>query len=226
MFDDKKEPVDIFADVDKTPPGGARPAAQTEVVTPPVSPQNARGPSKLLLGIILLVIIGLGAGGYFLFAGKKAAPAPENQVATQPPANVAPPANTAAPAPAPTTNTAAPAPAVNAQPAVNAAPTNAPDVNQPAPPAPTQPVNPPDQIQQPVDSDGDGLTDDQEAKLGTNPHDPDTDHDGLSDGDEVNKWHTNPLKADTDGDGYLDGDEVAKGYNPLGQGKLPAPPKP
>ncbi len=69
------------------------------------------------------------------------------------------------------------------------------------------------------DSDHDGLTDDEEAKLGTDPHNPDTDGDGLSDGDEVLKYGTNPLKADTDGDGYPDGAEVQKGYNPLGSGK-------
>jgi len=36
-----------------------------------------------------------------------------------------------------------------------------------------------------VDSDGDGLSDWQEAKLGTDPYDPDTDGDGLTDGWEV-----------------------------------------
>jgi hypothetical protein len=35
------------------------------------------------------------------------------------------------------------------------------------------------------DSDGDGLYDNEEAALGTNPFDPDTDDDGLSDGAEV-----------------------------------------
>jgi len=42
------------------------------------------------------------------------------------------------------------------------------------------------------DSDGDGLTDLEEARLGTNPFNP-----------------------DTDGDGFLDGIEVATGYDPL-----------
>jgi hypothetical protein len=36
-----------------------------------------------------------------------------------------------------------------------------------------------------LDSDGDGLSDDEEAALGTNPYDPDTDDDGLGDGSEV-----------------------------------------
>ncbi|MDR1949465.1 MAG: thrombospondin type 3 repeat-containing protein [Spirochaetaceae bacterium] len=44
------------------------------------------------------------------------------------------------------------------------------------------------------DSDGDGISDSNEAALGTNPHNPDSDGNGLSDGDEVNKWHTNTCK--------------------------------
>jgi len=45
-----------------------------------------------------------------------------------------------------------------------------------------------------VDSDGDGLTDWQEAELGTNPYNPDTDGDGLSDGWEVEHGY-DPLDA-------------------------------
>ena len=60
----------------------------------------------------------------------------------------------------------------------------------------------------PKDSDADGLTDDEEKALGTNPFDPDTDHDGLSDFDEVRKYHTDPLNPDTDFDGLKDGAEV------------------
>lgn len=47
----------------------------------------------------------------------------------------------------------------------------------------------------------------------------DSDNDGLSDSDEVNKYHTDPNKVDTDGDTYPDGQEVKMGYNPLGNGK-------
>lgn len=43
-----------------------------------------------------------------------------------------------------------------------------------------------------VDTDNDGLTDDAERRLGTNPRNP-----------------------DTDGDSYTDGDEVENGYSPL-----------
>ncbi len=60
-----------------------------------------------------------------------------------------------------------------------------------------------------LDSDGDGLSDWDEINIyHTDPHNPDTDGDGLSDGDEVHKYHTDPLKRDTDGDGLSDGDEV------------------
>lgn len=66
------------------------------------------------------------------------------------------------------------------------------------------------------DSDYDGLTNREEREIyRTNPDDPDTDHDALSDKDEV-IMHTNPLNPDSDGDGVCDGDEVYKYHsNPL-----------
>jgi eukaryotic-like serine/threonine-protein kinase len=59
-----------------------------------------------------------------------------------------------------------------------------------------------------IDSDSDGLSDYQEAILGTDPNNPDTDGDGLSDGDEVFVYGTDPRKWDTDGDLLPDGDEI------------------
>ena len=61
-----------------------------------------------------------------------------------------------------------------------------------------------------LDSDGDGLTNDEEAQLGTDPFNPDTDGDELGDGREVKELSTNPLNPDTDGDGLSDGDEVLR----------------
>jgi len=58
------------------------------------------------------------------------------------------------------------------------------------------------------DDDSDGLTNGEERQLGTDPRNPDTDGDGLKDGEEVKRYRTNPLKADTDGDGLGDGEEV------------------
>lgn len=62
----------------------------------------------------------------------------------------------------------------------------------------------------PKDSDADGLLDDEEITIGTNPFDPDTDKDGLKDGAEVHTHKTDPLNPDTDSDDLLDGNEVYK----------------
>lgn len=70
------------------------------------------------------------------------------------------------------------------------------------------------------DADADGILDETEKKLGTSNKDFDTDHDWLSDYDEINKWKTDPTKKDTDGDGFSDGREVMNDFNPLGPGKL------
>lgn len=65
------------------------------------------------------------------------------------------------------------------------------------------------------DSDGDGITNIEEIKLGTDPSLEDTDGDGLSDKEEIEKYKTDPLNADTDGDGVSDGKEVELGTDPL-----------
>ncbi len=93
-----------------------------------------------------------------------------------------------------------------------------------------------------LDTDTDGIPDDQEASHGTDPANPDTDVDGWRDGDEVAKgsdptkkdtdgdglndydeftvYQSDPAKTDTDGDGFNDGAEVEKGFSPIGPGKL------
>jgi hypothetical protein len=76
-------------------------------------------------------------------------------------------------------------------------------------------LNPNDLTDALADPDHDGLTNLQEFQLGTDPHNADTDGDGLRDGDEINIYHTNPLVADTDGDGIPDGVETANGTDPL-----------
>ncbi|MDD5290699.1 MAG: CAP domain-containing protein [Patescibacteria group bacterium] len=70
------------------------------------------------------------------------------------------------------------------------------------------------------DSDADGLLDEEEKKLGTNPNKKDSDNDGLADYEEVNVYGTDPNDPDTDKDGVSDGDEVKMGRNPRGRGKL------
>jgi hypothetical protein len=99
-----------------------------------------------------------------------------------------------------------------------------------------------------LDSDNDGLTDDQEKIIGTDPLNPDTDGDGFNDGDEIKKgysplnskqvkleksdvdndglsdrmelnFHTLLNNPDTDGDGFSDGDEIKNGFDPLSKAK-------
>ena len=124
-------------------------------------------------------------------------------------------------------------------------------------PAETQGESPPDSTApspavtaaEEVDSDGDGLTDELEMGLGTDPLlvdsdadgvsdsdeidfygtdalDPDTDGDGLDDAEELLTYGTNPLLDDTDGDAVSDGDEVVAGSDPLDAVSAPATPTP
>ncbi len=68
-----------------------------------------------------------------------------------------------------------------------------------------------------VDTDGDGLSDELEATLKTDPNDADSDDDGLVDGDEPNlsddhdgDGTINALDEDSDGDGLFDGTEAGR----------------
>ena len=70
------------------------------------------------------------------------------------------------------------------------------------------------------DRDHDGLTDSDEANVGTNPLLADSDLDGLNDNQEMSLG-TNPLLADSDGDGVNDGDEIAAGTDPLDNTSFP-----
>lgn len=82
------------------------------------------------------------------------------------------------------------------------------------PVVPLPEVAPEPVVTTPTDTDKDGLTDEEEAALGTNPTLVDSDDDGLSDADEVKVWNTDPLDSDTDNDGFPDGTEVKSGYDP------------
>lgn len=66
------------------------------------------------------------------------------------------------------------------------------------------------------DTDNDGITNEREIELGTNPYEADTDGDGVNDYDEVDVYHSNPLSTDSDGDGVSDSEETTKhGTNPF-----------
>lgn len=73
-----------------------------------------------------------------------------------------------------------------------------------------------------IDSDGDGFSDEMEIKNGWSPFNAeplkitasDADSDGLNDSLEI-KFKTNPLLADTDADGHSDFEEIDKAFDPL-----------
>jgi uncharacterized membrane protein len=65
-----------------------------------------------------------------------------------------------------------------------------------------------------LDTDGDGLTDQYENSIKTDPLNPDTDGDKSWDGVEVQQG-TNPLNPDSDADGLLDGSESLPCPDPL-----------
>lgn len=75
-------------------------------------------------------------------------------------------------------------------------------------------------VPKPIDTDRDGLDDDEEKLYGTNLDRVDTDLDGLTDRDEVKVFKTDPNNPDSDGDTFLDGNEVRAGYDPKGDGRL------
>ena len=54
------------------------------------------------------------------------------------------------------------------------------------------------------------------VESGLDPRNPDSDGDGILDGDEVNRYGTDPQSGDTDGDGLWDGEELfTAGTDPL-----------
>ena len=65
-----------------------------------------------------------------------------------------------------------------------------------------------------ADPDHDGLTNIQEFRSGTDPNNPDSDGDGISDGDEANVFLSNPLQSHTAKDPkYSDADYISGTYD-------------
>lgn len=259
------EPVDMFAGVDEKAPvappklpdalssgmlkrksvetlkaptaavaSASAPLPSADETETTVSATTVSSTSQPIVGKILAVILilaavfGIGWGAWWFYANYiRKTPAPVAPVA----APAVPTAAPTTPPPAETPPSTAPAPTANQPAAVSTSTIN------------TNIQNDSILFGQPIDTDKDGLPDVREKELGTDPNNPDTDGDGLTDGQEVLVYHTNPLKSDTDGDGlsdgdevlvwktdplnpdtdgdgYPDGEEVQSGYNPLGRGKL------
>ena len=81
--------------------------------------------------------------------------------------------------------------------------------DEPAPVRTLYLLRSPDAASADLDSDADRLSDGEESAIGTDPFFPDSDDDGLLDGDEVGFYGTDPLASDTDDDGLGDQEEVA-----------------
>lgn len=185
----KKEPEDIFADIDKPEQASSAPM----MVTPP-APMH-RSPMKGIL-IALIVVIVLGGAGfatwYFLIREpssttvgtttqpKQVIPTTSEPIIEQPPVTEPTPPPIITPTPVAATTETEPEPVTIPPPGTNIPP---PESIQPTLVVPV-PV-------EATDSDADGLSDVEESLLGTNPTMP-----------------------DSDGDGFADGAEVASGYDP------------
>ena len=214
MFENVKPPEDIFAGVDsgavppppipQDRPEDTRRAEAVPAMPPAESLSAPRAVSwkPIIVVITVLVVVGsAGAIAYLMMASKGSA------VPAEPAADLTVPAVMA-----PVTKT--PPAAVTTPKQDLPADTIVPPTTE------TDPVVAPAPAVDTTDRDKDGLTDAEEAKLGTSPTSADTDADGLFDKEEVMTYKTNPLNPDTDGDTYLDGAEVKGGYNPNGPGKL------
>lgn len=224
-----REPEDIFAGTGLGKGGPNYPVSPETAASIAESP--ARGLGRKLVRLLFLavgaaIIVAAGYFGYryFLAAKAPAAPPAENTNANNQISN--PDANQ------PIANSPINVPSGNENANINVEtnqnanlPLQAPLINENANVPPAVIVLPAkDDPNSTQDSDGDGLTDYQEAQVyRTDLNKADTDGDGLSDRDEAVTWKTDPLNADTDGDGYSDGSEVKNGYNPLGTGKLLPP---
>lgn len=211
MFDDVQEPKDMFADV---PDAGAVPKpASAAPVTPLVSQPSAQvispaqamqydapksgGSGFRLVAVVILSLVCVGGAGYgaYRFMVRDAVSQRVSDVIDGTSSTTTPESNTSTNGSStqntsPTTNTSASGNETDTGPTAV------------------------------VDSDGDGLSNDEERIAGTSVAKPDTDGDGLGDREEVKVYGTDPKKVDTDGDGYNDGDEVKNGYNPNGEGRL------
>lgn len=87
-------------------------------------------------------------------------------------------------------------------------------------PQETSPVDVTEKNTSVQDTDGDGISDQDETVRGMDINNNDSDNDGLFDREEIMVYNTDPLNSDTDGDGFSDGAEVDGGYNPNGAGRL------
>jgi Bacterial TSP3 repeat len=93
-------------------------------------------------------------------------------------------------------------------PVVETVETAEPVAAEPAPVETSAPVAADTAVASPEDADADNYLDAAELEVGLDPGDPDTDDDGVADGDEAAIYGTDAFTADSDGDGVSDGGEL------------------
>jgi hypothetical protein len=228
-----KQPEDMFAGLEANTPNRL---ASRVLPNDPLVGGHASYGKYILLICSLVAGLGIVGAGLWYFAIHRPAQQAEQEAIVTPvipspttplsePVVTSPPdlIPTLTPTPAPEEmppSAAVIPPETTIQPVVTTPPpgTNIPpptDVTTPPPAAPA----PTSTTAAFTDTDSDGLSDTREQELGTDPRNPDSDADNLTDGDEVLKYGTNPLKMDTDSDTYADGLEVKGGFDPRGNGK-------
>lgn len=152
----KKEPEDIFAELDKT--------AHAATTAEPVMEEPRRSPVKIIILLVaILAVVALIGGAFWYFFVRPSSVVSEKTVA---------------PSSAPAVVPAESEPIVEVPPALPEPP---PEVPAPIPLAPPVAAVTPEG----TDSDNDGLTDAEEAIFGTNISVSDSDGDGFTDGSEV-----------------------------------------
>lgn len=222
MPEKAQEPEDMFADS-----APARAPMRTPVMPTmaPIAP--ASGPSMAKVAVLSLVIIVLLGGAAFgVYKLMTAMSGDENDGLGQTPTTTTQTPTTQTPTTPIDTGTVTTTidnganEPVTLPPPVTVPPSG---VNIPLPATSTPVVTPAPSTTSDLDTDNDGLKDPQEEELGLDPKNPDSDADGLTDGDENKIYGTNPLNKDTDKDTFIDGDEVKNGYNPRGAGKCTTP---
>ncbi|MDD5043546.1 MAG: hypothetical protein PHD51_02640 [Patescibacteria group bacterium] len=208
-----KEPEDILAGVEKTPSAASfvpppRPVTSSSlkmggIPTPPLPgpqlPEKKSSAKIFWLVIIIIILVGMGFGGWYWYSQLSGGSEAEIQLEEQP-----------------SEETFTPVENIEE---LNMAEEETPAVTTPET-GNEETTLPPAEVPENLDTDGDGLTDEEEIQLGTDPSKVDTDGDDLFDREEARIYKTDPLNPDTDGDGYLDGQEIKSGYNPRGEGKL------
>lgn len=204
MTDDQKlsnEPEDMFADVDDSVTMTVMSGNSEKVTNPVIMEQHPMHKRMIWLGLIVVLLIILGAGYYFynkIYIKSDIVTPPQLEAINETTNKQAQEENQLNDEVVEIIATSTSTSTVN-------------NIDSPEPIVNKQVI---------TDTDGDGLTDEEEVTLETNINEPDTDGDGLFDREEVKVYKTNPLNPDTDGDGFTDGQEVKGGYNPNGEGKL------